>query len=157
MSLLELHKIQTTKSSWQDFVEYSIQTPFYTETKAKTQSLVEAIQLTLFHDYLSTFSAEEKSEFLSSPDAFQASAQKFVNILEGVRYSQSGYNQKERSLFLGMLKSLLKEHKVDENGERKELERYHFYRCIIRFCSDKDYIFRVYEKYKSYLSQGSGV
>ncbi|TGK04131.1 hypothetical protein EHQ53_02995 [Leptospira langatensis] len=157
MSLQDLHKIQTTKSSWHDFVEYSIRTPFYTETKAKTQSLVEAIQLTLFHDYLSTFSEEEVKKFLSSPEAFHVSAESFVNILEGVRYSQEGYNERERAMFLGMLKSLLRENKPDPNEGVEELERYHFYRCIIRFCSDLDYILRVYEKYKTYISQGSGV
>ncbi|TGJ99211.1 hypothetical protein EHO59_15145 [Leptospira semungkisensis] len=157
MSLQDLHKIQTTKSSWQDFVEYSIQTPFYTETKAKTQSLVEAIQLTLFHDYLSTFSPEEVEKFLTDSEAFHSSANKFVNILEGVRYSQEGYNKRERAMFFGMLKSLLRENKPDPDGNLEGMERYHFYRCIIRFCSDLNYILRVYEKYKTYISQGSGV
>ncbi len=156
MSIHELHKIQTTKSSWQDFVEYSIRTPFYTETKAKTNSLVEAIQLTLFHDYLSTFSPEEKETFLSSPESLRASAEKFVSILEGVKYSQEGYNRRERALFLGMFKSLLQEQKSKDN-EILDMERYHFYRCIIRFCSNTEYIIRVYERYKSYISQGSGV
>ncbi|WP_040508270.1 hypothetical protein [Leptospira wolffii] len=156
MSLQELHKIRTTKASWQDFVEYSIHTPFYKETKEKTNSLVEAIQLTLFHDYLSTFSEEEKKMFLSSPGDFRASAEKFTNILEGVRYSPEGYNERERALFLGMVKSLLLEHKSSE-GEVSDMERYHFYRCIIRFCSNLDYIVRVYERYKAYISQGSGV
>lgn len=137
-------------------MEYSIQTPFYRETKVKTHSLVEAIQLTLFHDYLSTFSDAEKRDFLNSPDTFRASADKFVNILEGVRYSVEGYDRKERGLFLGMIRSLLLEQKSSE-GEIEDLERYHFYRCIIRFCSNLDYILRVYEKYKEYTSQGTGV
>ncbi|EQA43703.1 hypothetical protein LEP1GSC050_1395 [Leptospira broomii serovar Hurstbridge str. 5399] len=156
MSLKELHKIETTKSSWRDFVEYSIQTSFYKEAKEKTGSLVESIQLTLFHDYLSTFSEEEKYEYLSNEKEFLRSAVNFVNILEGARYAPEGYNAVERSLFLGMIKGLLRE-QLDGENQIVDMERYHFYRCIIRFCSNLEYIERVYDRYKNYIAQVSGV
>ncbi|TGK14763.1 hypothetical protein EHO61_16985 [Leptospira fluminis] len=156
MSLKELHKIETTRSSWKDFVEYSIQTPFYREAKERTGSLVESIQLTLFHDYLSTFSPEERNRYLSDEQDFVRSARNFVNILEGTRYSPEGYNSRERSLFFGMIKGLLRE-QMDEENQIQDMERYHFYRCIIRFCSNLDYIHRVYERYKNYTAQGSEV
>ncbi|PJZ69451.1 hypothetical protein CH373_15245 [Leptospira perolatii] len=156
MNLKDLHRIETTKSSWKDFVEYSIGTPFYIQAKENTGSLVESIQLALFHDYLSTFSEEERRRYLSDETEFLRSAQAFVDILENTRYAKSGYNKSDRSLFLGMVKSLLKEY-MDSEGNVIDLERYHFYRCIVRFCSNLEYIHRVYDRFKTYNTSFSGV
>lgn len=151
-NLKELNTVQTTESSWRDFVEYSIGTDFYKRAIESTQDIQRAIDLTLLSDYLDTFSSDEKKKILEDRSVFMQFAQGFVSMLSETRFSHNGYNKTHRAYFLGMIKRLLQEQK-DSKGMVEDRERFLFYRSIVRFCSSVEYVTKVYEDYKSYLKE----
>ncbi len=156
MNLNDLNTIKTTEHSWRDFVTYSISSTFYQDVKKTSISIKDAIELTLFNNYINTFSKEEQIKLLNDKEMFLIYAKGFVDILAEYRFNKSGYDKGIRSGFIGMIRNLLKEQK-DKNGKILDIEKYTFFHSIVKFCSSLDYITEVYDRYRAFIQHAQDI
>ncbi|MBE7411708.1 MAG: hypothetical protein L6Q54_04775 [Leptospiraceae bacterium] len=156
MNINDLNTIKTTEQSWRDFVTYSITSNFYQDVKKLSLSVQDAVELTLFNNYINTFSKDEQAKLLHDKEVFLVYAKGFVDILSEYRFNRSGYDTSIRSGFIGMIRNLLKEQK-DKNGKVLDIEKYRFFHSIVKFCSSLDYITEVYDRYKAFIQHSEGI
>ncbi|MBX7058261.1 MAG: hypothetical protein K1X75_09345 [Leptospirales bacterium] len=149
-SVEQLNTVETSVDGWRAFIEESMQSDFYRLARERTGSADQAAALTLLRNYLSTFSPQEQRKLETNVEEFYRYAQGFINELAPYRYSNSGYDQRVRSLFIGKIRILLAEQK-DSEGQLVSPERYAFVRTLVRFCSSLQFIVQVHDDYKQFL------
>lgn len=149
LTIDELNTVETSVSTWIDFIDGSMNSEFYKIALARGGNAEEAAALTLLHSYLSTFLHEERRKVEKDVELFYHYAKGFIDELAPYRYHAAGYHANIRASFMGKIKSLLAAQK--KNGKIVDRERYTFIRTIVKFCSSLDYIIRIHDRYKAFL------
>ncbi|MCB1173441.1 MAG: hypothetical protein KDK39_07750 [Leptospiraceae bacterium] len=149
MNIEELNTVETSVETWQEFVEYSMNSEFYQQALDRVGP-EKASAMTILHNYLLTFSAEEQAVIESDVHQFYKFAEGFIRELSPYRYNKNGYNNEVRSAFIGKIRQLLRRQK-DEQGRVQYPKKYIFIRNIVKFCSSLNFIIRIHDEYKQFL------
>ena len=150
MNIEELNTVETSVETWLDFCKISMESEFYKVVLERSDDPARAAALTLFRNYISTFSEEERTRLESDVEYFYKYALGFIDELAPYRYNKGHYNQEVRAAFLGKIKALLAAQKNSE-GELLDKNQFEFIRTIVHFCSSLDFIIKIHDDYKTFL------
>ena len=145
----ELNTVETSLASWQDFIEASIASDFFKQSCELSQDIEKAASLTLLHQYINIFEEEARKKVLEDAEIFYEYAKGFIEELAPYRYNSKGYDARIRTLYLGKIRSLLREER-DQEGKIRNKNHYEFVRALVKFLSSLDYVIAAYDHYKEY-------
>ncbi len=150
LKLDELNTVETSVSTWQDFIDASMQSDFFCQAYEITGNIKKAASLTILDQYIRIFEESTSTEALEDEKVFYGYAKGFIEELAPYRYNKAGnYKADTRALFLGKIRKLLRQQK-DKNNLLIDENRYEFIRVLIKFLSSLNYILQVYSSYKEY-------
>jgi hypothetical protein len=145
-----IHAVDETLQSWMDYIRYCRDSDFYREAIRDGIPREEAAVLTLLWTYLNTFSLRDRQRIENDVELFYFYAQGFLKELSPFRYNRSGYDANMRAVFLGKIRSVLKEIKKAPDRKAAE-ETYMFLSALVRCTSSEEYIFQTCDLYRRYL------
>lgn len=146
---LEQNTLETSVASWREFIEASMASDFFKQSYAISQDIEKAASLTLLHQYINIFEEDARKKVLQDVEVFYEYARGFIEELAPYRYNSKSYDAHIRSLYLGKIRSLLREER-SRKGKIRNRKHYEFVRTLVKFLSSLDYVVAVYDRYKEY-------
>ena len=141
--------LEHSVEGWNTFIEEGLGSSFYRTAR----DIIEphsAADITLLKHYLDTFFPEDRERLEQDVEFFYRIAMGFIQELSPFRVGGSSYEPVCRAVFLGKIRSLLREER-DEKGHIKNPDHYLFLESTIRMCCSLNRIIGAWDRYREFM------